>query len=104
MRGSLGIICGAFALRRQPFALVGHVVFSFFACHFGQNDCAGRGKMAAPISEYALNRIYLGNEQNSYNLLDIPQAATYISLLPILFMRWMESGLSHNTPEENVPN
>jgi hypothetical protein len=28
MRRSLGIISGAFALRSQPFALVGHVVFS----------------------------------------------------------------------------
>jgi hypothetical protein len=35
MRHSLGIISGAFALRSRPFALVGHVVFSFFECHFG---------------------------------------------------------------------
>jgi hypothetical protein len=31
MRRSLGIISGAFALRSQPFTLVGHVVFSFLS-------------------------------------------------------------------------
>jgi hypothetical protein len=30
MRPSLGIMSGAFALRSQPFALHGHLVFSFF--------------------------------------------------------------------------
>jgi hypothetical protein len=43
MRRSLGIISGAFALRNQPFARSGHVVFSFFDCHFDivsdSNDC-----------------------------------------------------------------
>jgi hypothetical protein len=37
MRRSLGIISGAFALRSQAFALVGHVVFSFFERHFADN-------------------------------------------------------------------
>jgi hypothetical protein len=35
MRRSLGIISGAFALRNQAFALVGHRGFSFFERHFG---------------------------------------------------------------------
>jgi hypothetical protein len=35
MRRSLGIMSGAFALRSRAFALVGHLVFSIFDCHFG---------------------------------------------------------------------
>jgi hypothetical protein len=34
MPRSLGIISGAFALRSEPFALVGHLVFLFFERHF----------------------------------------------------------------------
>jgi hypothetical protein len=39
MSRSLGIISGAFALRSHAFALVGHVVFSFFGCPFGVSHC-----------------------------------------------------------------
>jgi hypothetical protein len=48
MRPSLGIISGSFALRSQPFARDGHVVFYFFAVILCLGLVAPNGIFADP--------------------------------------------------------
>jgi hypothetical protein len=52
MRLSLGLRSASFALRSQRFALVGHVVFSFFDCPFPSAGAVVGSKRRLPEREF----------------------------------------------------